>query len=174
MCNRVPQCAIGCPNVQEGAQTCNRVPQCITECPNVPQSAPNTLQDAPLLLQGALSYHMKLFSQPLITTPMSRMRAYRECLVILGAGYLDNTLCANVLAAPTSRSGQLGPFVSLNPTRDRRYFATVASINDFGRLRGFVFLLTKAGLSMGDATDGAILNKCDPISIGIGSFDLTA
>jgi len=58
------------------------------------------------------------------------MRAYRECLVILGAGYLDNTLCASVLAAPT-RNGQLGPFVSLNPTKDRRYFATITSVNDF-------------------------------------------
>ena len=43
---------------------------------------------------------MKLFSQPVMNTPITRMRAYRDSLVILGAGYLDNTLCANMLAAP--------------------------------------------------------------------------
>lgn len=82
------------------------------------------------VLQAALNYHMKLFSQPVMNTPIARMRAYRDCLVILGAGYLDNTLCANVLAAPI-RATTLGPFVSLNPTKDRRYFAAVAVVNDF-------------------------------------------
>lgn len=82
------------------------------------------------VLQGALNYHMKLFSQPVINTPIAKMRAYKECLVILGAGYLDNTLCANIMAAHT-KSGQLGSFVSLSPTKDRRYFAAVAVVNDF-------------------------------------------
>jgi len=73
---------------------------------------------------------MKLFSQPVMSTPIARMRAYRDSLVILGAGYLDNTLCSNMLAAPVRSSG-LGTFTSLNPTRDRRYFAAVAVVNDF-------------------------------------------
>jgi len=65
-----------------------------------------------------------------MSTPIARMRAYRDSLVILGAGYLDNTLCSNMLAAPVRASG-LGAFTSLNPTRDRRYFAAVAVVNDF-------------------------------------------
>ena len=81
-------------------------------------------------VQGALNYHMKLFSQPVMSTPIARMRAYRDCLVILGAGYLDNTLCSNMLAAPV-RSSSLGAFTSLSQTRDRRYFAAVAVVNDF-------------------------------------------
>jgi len=81
-------------------------------------------------VQGALNYHMKLFSQPVMSTPLARMRAYRDCLVILGAGYLDNTLCSNMLAAPVRSSG-LGAFTSLSQTRDRRYFAAVAVVNDF-------------------------------------------
>ena len=81
-------------------------------------------------IQGALNYHMKLFSQPVMSTPIARMRAYRDSLVILGAGYLDNTLCSNMLAAQVRSSG-LGIFTSLNPTRDRRYFAAVAVVNDF-------------------------------------------
>ena len=82
------------------------------------------------LIQGALNYHMKLFSQPVMSTPIARMRAYCDSLVILGAGYLDNTLCSTILAAPVRSSG-LGAFTSLNPTRDRRYFAAVAVVNDF-------------------------------------------
>ena len=58
------------------------------------------------------------------------MRAYRDCLVVMGAGYLDNTLCTNMMAAPI-KGGQLGSFVSLAPTKDRRYFAAVAVVNDF-------------------------------------------
>ena len=97
------------------------------------------------VLQAALNYHMKLFSQPVMNTPIARMRAYKECLVILGAGYLDNTLCANILAA-TAKSGQLGGFVSLNPTKDRRYFAAMAVVNDF------VFIIGGQSAMAGDGS----------------------
>jgi hypothetical protein len=83
-----------------------------------------------IMFQSALNYHLKLFSQPVMNTPIARMRAYNDCLVILGAGYLDNTLCTNVLAAKIN-ANSLDPFVSLNPTKDRRYFAAVAVVNDF-------------------------------------------
>ncbi|ESN98498.1 hypothetical protein HELRODRAFT_84578 [Helobdella robusta] len=83
------------------------------------------------VLQAGLSYHMKLFSQPVTSAPhVCKMRAYKDCLVVMGAGYLDNTLCTNMMAAPI-KGGQLGPFVSLAPTKDRRYFAAVAVVNDF-------------------------------------------
>jgi N-acetylneuraminic acid mutarotase len=58
------------------------------------------------------------------------MRGYKESLVILGAGYLDNTLCTQMLAAGT-KNGQLETFSQLNQTKDRRYFAAVAAVNDF-------------------------------------------
>lgn len=82
------------------------------------------------VLQSALNYHMKLFEQPIINTPIARMRGYKESLVILGAGYLDNTLCTQMLAAGT-KDGQLENFSQLNQTKDRRYFAAVAAVNDF-------------------------------------------
>ena len=66
----------------------------------------------------------------MIVTPIAKMRAYKESLVILGAGYLDNTLCAQMLAAKTT-NGRLGQFHSLNTTKDKRYFAAVAVVNDF-------------------------------------------
>ena len=82
------------------------------------------------ILQSALNYHMKLFSQPMEDSSISKMRAFTESLVILGAGYLDNTLSTEVMAASVE-NGRMENFGMLCPVKDRRYFAAVAIVNDF-------------------------------------------
>ena len=84
------------------------------------------------ILQAALNYHMKLFCQPMVSdSPITRMRSYRESLVVLGAGYLDNTLSIDVMGAVVEDSGKLQNFQMLFPVKDRRYFAATAVINNF-------------------------------------------
>jgi len=58
------------------------------------------------------------------------MRAYQESLVVFGAGYLDNTLCSHMLAARVE-NGNLHQFVNLSSSKERRYFAAVAVVNNF-------------------------------------------
>ena len=82
------------------------------------------------ILQSALNYHIKFFNQPMVDTTLSRMRAYQESLVVFGAGYLDNTLCSHMLAARVE-NGNLHQFVNLSSSKERRYFAAVAVVNNF-------------------------------------------
>ena len=82
------------------------------------------------ILQSSLSYHMKLFKQPIMDLPMSKMRDYEPSLLILGAGYLDNTLSTHMMAA-RFKDGHLKDFELLCPKKERQYFACVAVVNDF-------------------------------------------
>ena len=82
------------------------------------------------VLQEALSYHLKLFVQPVIHTPIARMRACVESLVLLGAGKMDNSLCGKMLAAKLHK-GKISEFQALTPMKNKRYFASVAVLNNF-------------------------------------------
>lgn len=82
------------------------------------------------VLQEALNYHLRLFVQPIIDTPIARMRASVKSLVLLGAGKMDNSLCGKMLAAKL-RKGRLTDFQALTPMKNKRYFASVAVLNNF-------------------------------------------
>lgn len=85
------------------------------------------------ILQSALSYHMRLFKQPTIDADshIAQMRAYHESLIIIGAGYLDNTLCTDLIAAKMTAEEVPTRFETMCAVKDKRYFAAVAVINDF-------------------------------------------
>lgn len=82
------------------------------------------------ILQTAINYHMKLFYQPQMEMPMSRLRAGTDCLVIFGAGKTDNQLCTRITAAKVM-SKNLCPFEKLEQLKYRRYFAGCAVYNNF-------------------------------------------
>ena len=87
------------------------------------------------VLQAALGYHMKLFAQPALVAPLARMRDYCRCLLVLGAGFLDNTLSTHMIAARCTDNdaddADIGEFTVLGPRPDRQYFACVAVVSDF-------------------------------------------
>ena len=92
-------------------------------------------KDCSDVLTAAIQYHMRLFSQPILSTSLSRMRDCKDCLVVMGAGYSDDTLNGHVLAAPM-RDDIIGDWVCLNPTTRPRIASAAAVVNDFVFLAG--------------------------------------
>lgn len=82
------------------------------------------------VLHAALNYHMKLFMQPVIDTPMARMRSYTESMVIFGAGKTNNALCKNILATQLSEE-PLQKLQTLSQIKNPRYFSAIAVLNNF-------------------------------------------
>ena len=91
-------------------------------------------KDCSDVLNAAIQYHMRLFSQPILGTSLSRMRDCKDCLVVMGDGYSEDTLNGHVLAAPMLRDDIIG--VCLNPTTRPRFASAAVVVNDFVFLSG--------------------------------------
>ena len=93
-------------------------------------------KDCSDVLNAAIQYHMRLFSQPILSTSLSRMRDCKDCLVVMGDGYSEDTLNGHVLAALMLRDDIIGDWVCLNPTTRPRFASAAAVVNDFVFLAG--------------------------------------
>ena len=79
---------------------------------------------------------MRLFNQPILSMLLSRMRDCKDCLVVMGDGYSEDTLNGHVLAVPMLRDDIIGDWVCLNPTTRPKFASAAAVVNDFVFLAG--------------------------------------